>query len=120
MCKEHIVQVVPGLIVAEHEERNQGGSGDDQQWQHAAGGTRRLQPGCDLPAAEVCNVVQQKTSQRHKVCGNPRVSRVFIHGLDARGKSRENHDGDEENVEDAAAQNPGLLQDGFEGRHGSR
>ncbi len=32
MCKENIVQVVPGLIVAEHEERNQGGSGDGQQW----------------------------------------------------------------------------------------
>ncbi|KAG9344434.1 hypothetical protein JZ751_011104 [Albula glossodonta] len=60
VVEQHSLQVVPGLVVAEHEERHQDSAGEDQSGQHPAGRARDMEPGSGLPPTEVRCIVQEE------------------------------------------------------------
>lgn len=119
MGEEHRAEVVPRLVVAEHEQRHHDGAAQHQQGQKSAGGAGNLQPHRGLPATEVGHVVQEETGQGHKVDACPGAL-VFVDRLDARGHGGEHRDGDAEDVEDAQAEHPRLPEDGPQRRDGDR
>lgn len=82
MCEQYGVEVVSRLVVTEHEKWDHGGATQHQCWQDSAGGARHLQPGCSLPTAEVCYVVQEETGEGHKVSSGPGAAAVFVDRLD--------------------------------------
>ena len=92
MVEKHSFEVEPWLVVTEHEKWHHDKATQHQYRQDSAGGTGDLQPGCGLPAAEVCNVVQEETGEGHEVRGCPGAAAVFVDGLDSRGHRREHHD----------------------------
>lgn len=114
MAKNDRVQVVPGLVVAEHEEWDQDCPSQNQPWQHLTGGTWHLEPGGGLSPAEVRSAVQEEAGQWHKVGGGPGAARVLVHRLNPRRHGWEDYDRDEEDVKHAGAQHPSLLQDGLQ------
>lgn len=127
-CEDHGVEVLvehhgldmsPGLVVAEDEEREEDGSEEDKGRQQFALGARHLDPGSDLPPTPVSKVVQEETREGREVLGAPRASRGFADRLDVGGEGREDDDGDEEDIEEAEAQEGSLLQDGAEWRDAS-
>lgn len=114
MLEQHCVEVVSRLVVTEHEKWDKDGATQDQGRQDSAGGAWYLQPDRGLPAAKVCEVKQEETGEGHEVRGGPPTATVCVDGLDPRGQSRKNHQGDAEDVEDAETQNPGLPEDGLQ------
>ncbi|KFQ59648.1 hypothetical protein N334_08341, partial [Pelecanus crispus] len=69
--EEHRLDVSPGLVVAEDEEREEDGPEEDKGRQQLAPGAGHLDPGGDLPPTPVGKVVQEETGERHKVLGAP-------------------------------------------------
>lgn len=82
MAEKHSVEVVPGLVVTEHEEGHHDGAAQHQGRQDPAGRPGDLQPGRALPATEVRYVVQEEAGDGHKVSGGPGAATVFIGRLD--------------------------------------
>lgn len=82
MGEKHSVEVAPRLVVTKHKKWHHDGATQHQYRQDSAGGTGDLQPGCGLPAAEVCDVVQEETGEWHKVSGCPGAAAVFVDRLD--------------------------------------
>ncbi|KFP38319.1 hypothetical protein N324_03319, partial [Chlamydotis macqueenii] len=67
----HLLDVSPGLVVAEDEEREEDSPEEDEGGKQLALGTGHLDPGGDLPPAPVGEVVQEETGEGRKVLGAP-------------------------------------------------
>lgn len=113
--EDHRVQVDAGLVVAEHKEGDETGPEEHKPGEHLAPGPWHLDPGCDLPAAQVSKVVEEEGGEGDKELGAPRRARALAEGLDVAEDGGEDEAGDEEEVDDAEAQAGSLLQDGAEG-----
>ncbi|KFP03889.1 hypothetical protein N300_07718, partial [Calypte anna] len=71
LLEDHHLDVSPGLIVAEDEEREEDSPEEDKDGQQLALGAGHLDPGSHLPPTPVSKVVEEETGERYKVLGAP-------------------------------------------------